>query len=64
MAVDEDTIEDLVTSPERVTTDEGTVKERPIGDVIKGEVYVNQKAVSGKPPHGLFLSKIRYPGTT
>lgn len=56
-------IETLARTPKRTRTDEGTVEERPIEDVIAAERYEASKAVSG-PPYGVTFARIRPPGTT
>lgn len=62
MSIDSDDINELATAPKRVTGDEGTVEERPIKEVIEADRYGNSKEVT-KPPYGLRISTIRFPGT-
>jgi hypothetical protein len=54
--------EELATSPERVTGDEGTVKERSADDAIKLDQYAQKKRVNGAP-FGMRMSRGKYPGT-
>lgn len=51
---------DLVFSPQRVRTDEGTVEERPITEVIQGDVYnrLDQPNMS-QPPWGITIASVR-----
>lgn len=53
-------IGDLVTSPQRVRTDEGTVEERPMEDVIRGDVYnrLDQPDMR-KVPWGIAIAGVR-----
>lgn len=55
-------LEELATSPERVTGDEGTVKERSSKDVIALDQYAQQKKING-PPYGLRIARTKFPGT-
>lgn len=59
---DDDTIWEHAQSPMRVSTDEGTVVERPIDELIKA---ANRKAadnVGDKPLHGLRISRCKPAG--
>lgn len=53
-------IVDAATGPARVTGDEGTVQERTSQELIAADRYNEAKGVN-KPPHGLHVSRIRYP---
>ena len=55
-------LNDLATGPERITGDEGTVKERPLQETIDGDRYIASKGITG-PPYGLRIAKIRFPGS-
>lgn len=57
-----DVIKDLATAPKRTVGDEGSVEERPISELIEADRYNASKAAE-KPPYGLRLARIRYPGT-
>lgn len=59
-------VSDLVTSPQRVRTDEGTVEERPLPDVIQADVYnrLDQpNATVQKPLWGIAVASVRPPDT-
>lgn len=62
MAIDDAEIEELATSPKKTVTDEGSVEERPIDDVIKADQYVNAKQVGDDPLHGLRISRCKPAG--
>lgn len=62
--IDDDTISDLATSPQRTRTDEGTVEERPIKEVIEADRYLlTKEAQSGGPPYGMRVARTKPPGT-
>lgn len=57
MPIDPDTIDELASSPKKTVTDEGSVEERGIDDLIKADQYTSAKAVGDNPLHGLRISK-------
>jgi hypothetical protein len=57
-----DAFDELAVSPERVTGDEGTVKERNAKDAIELDQYAQAKRVSG-PPYGMRMARVKFPGT-
>jgi len=62
--IDEDLINELGSSPHRTTTEEGTVEERPIREVIEADRYATKKAASDKVPWGVRMACIKPGGTT
>lgn len=62
MPLDDDTIEELALSPRKVTTDEGSVEERSIKEVIQADNHVAAKEVGNVPFHGLRHSRFK-PGS-
>jgi len=49
----------LGAGPKRITGEEGTVEERSVEEVIKADRYGMSKGLT-KPPHGIYMDKIRY----
>jgi hypothetical protein len=62
MTLTPEEIAELASAPERVTGDEGTVKERDAKDVIALDQYGQQKTVT-VPPYGMRMARVRFPGT-
>tara|TARA_Y100000310_G_scaffold278675_1_gene297257 strand:- start:438 stop:632 length:195 start_codon:yes stop_codon:yes gene_type:complete len=59
MAISNDDIEDAGKGPKEVQTDEGTVKERPIDDLIKADQHSQNKQATSQPLHGLKVSRFK-----
>lgn len=57
----ETTLLERAMSPKRVTTDEGSVEERPVDDIIKAKNYDAAVAAEG-PLHGLRVSRCKPSG--
>jgi hypothetical protein len=51
-------------NPIRIRTDEGTVEERPIDDLIKADRYLASKQAQSASPFGLRIARMQPPGTT
>jgi hypothetical protein len=49
MAITDQQIEDLAASPQRARTDEGSVQERSVTELIKAAQYIDQRALSYAP---------------
>lgn len=62
MTIDQDTIDELAVAPERTTTDEGTVQERPIKDIIEADKYSKATNIGDSPLHGLRISRCKPAG--
>ncbi len=62
MALTQDEIDELAGAPERVTGDEGTIKERPIKDVIAADQYAHDAAATNIP-WGMRMARAKFPGT-
>lgn len=62
MTISQQDIEDLGKSPQKVSTDEGTVEERPIDELIKADQYASAKQVGDVPLHGLRISRFKPAG--
>lgn len=54
---------DIVRSPKRTRTDEGTVEERPIDELIAADRYAKASEAQGAVPYGLRIAKTKPPGT-
>lgn len=54
-------VEELARSPRRVTTDEGTVVERPVKELIEAEAHVAANEIND-PLHGLRISRCKPAG--
>ena len=59
MTISQNDIEDLGKSPRKVTTDEGTVTERSVDELIKADQYGSVKQVGDNPLHGLRISRCK-----
>lgn len=61
---DEIDITGQANAPKKVTGDEGGIEERSVDELIAADRYTKaQGAGASGPPHGLRISKIRFPGT-
>ena len=58
----EDSIEELAAAPRRVSTDEGTVMERSIDELIKADQYLKANDIGDSPLHGLRVSRCKPAG--
>ncbi len=56
-------IADLAKGPKKLSGDEGMVEERSMEDVIAGDRYAKSQGAT-KPPFGMRIARIRFPGTT
>jgi len=58
-------ISDMAKSPKRVTTEEGTMVERSIQDILAAEKFLGAKeGLEAGPPYGLRIAKMKFPGST
>jgi hypothetical protein len=55
--------DDLVKAPKSATTDEGSVSERSVEELIKADQYGKTKEGIQGPPYGLRIARVRPPGT-
>ena len=62
MSISKSDVEDKGKSPRKVSTDEGTVTERSVDDLIKADQYANSKDVGDNPLHGLRISRCKPAG--
>lgn len=62
MAIEETNIEEQALAPKRVRTDEGTVEERPISELIEADRY-NKAAAATAVPWGLKIARVKPGGT-
>lgn len=51
--------EDTAATPKRVTTDEGTVEERPVSEAIEAEQYEASKSAPTTPLFGLRMARFK-----
>ncbi len=58
-----DEIMDMAEGPKRITGEEGTVEERAMDDVIKGDRYGLAKGIT-QPPYGIRMAHIRFGKTS
>lgn len=61
MTIEPEDIEDLAATPKRVRTDEGTVEERSVDELVKADRYAKQKAANAVP-WGMRIAKIKPQG--
>mgnify|MGYP001579814019 CR=1 FL=1 len=62
MAITQSEIEEQAKAPKRTMTDEGTVEERRIEDIIKADEYGKAQSVGDVPLHGLRVSQFKPAG--
>lgn len=56
-------IKNLLSSPQRTTSDEGTVQERPTKDLIDAANYLAAAVGTRKKGRGVRMSAMKFPGT-
>jgi hypothetical protein len=61
--IEESTLEQQMLSPKRVRTEEGTVEERSVDELIKADRYINGQAPA-TPPWGIRIARGRFGSTT
>ena len=59
MTISSSDIEDLGKSPKKTVTDEGSVEERPIDELIKADQYNKANTIGDDPLHGLRISRFK-----
>jgi hypothetical protein len=59
MTISQSDIEDAGKAPKRVTTDEGTVEERSVSELIKADQYAKANQAGDNPLHGLRVSRFK-----
>ncbi|MGE4136414.1 MAG: hypothetical protein AB7E98_11950 [Pirellulales bacterium] len=55
-------ITELAQAPKQTSGDTGSVTERSADDIVKLDRHLANKAID-KPPYGMRVAKIKYPGT-
>ena len=63
MGLDRTQIEELGTAPKRTTTEEGTIEERDVKDIVMADQYANQKQAADSVPFGIRVARIKPGGT-
>ena len=63
MSIEDEALEQLALGPKRVTTDEGTVEERPIREVLEAIDHIRHQAAPTAVPWGLRIARTIPPGT-
>lgn len=64
MTIEDSDFEEKADSPRRVTTDEGTVEERSVDELIKADRYNKARRSSTQgPPHGITISRFKPGGS-
>jgi len=64
MSIDSDDINELAQAPKKTTGDDGSIEERPIGEVIEADRYTaGKQATSSGPPYGMRIGRLKKPGT-
>lgn len=61
MAISGTDIENLAETPKRVRTEEGTVEERSVQELIDADRYTNQKTAVNAVPWGLRIARSKPP---
>lgn len=59
MTISDADLQELATAPKKTVTDEGSVEERPIQDVIEADRYLRAQDVGDVPLHGLRISRFK-----
>lgn len=59
MTISSDDIENAGKDPKKVVTDEGSVEEKHVDQLIKADQYANAKSVGSSPLHGLRVSRFK-----
>lgn len=62
MALTQTQLEELALAPEKTVTDEGSVTERPLEELIKADAYLRNLAAPETPLHGLRISRCKPAG--
>jgi len=60
MTISEGDVEDRAKAPKRTSTEEGTVQERSVDELIKARNYTEQPS---KPPYGMTFARTRPPSS-
>lgn len=63
MAVDPEKIEELALAPKRVRTDEGSLEERSVDELIKADRYNQTASAQTAVPYGMRIARTKPPGT-
>lgn len=63
MSITDSEISDAAKNPKRVTTDEGTVEERSVSELIEAQKHANANTGIDSPLHGLRISRFKPNGT-
>lgn len=59
MGLTETQLEDAALAPQRTTTEEGTVEEHDLDDLVKADQYLSGKQACSSPPWGMKIAKAR-----
>jgi len=59
MAIDPDKIEELAEAPKRTRTDEGTVQERDVSELMDADRYSKTQAAADDVPWGIRVAKVK-----
>lgn len=59
MTISDDNIEELAKAPKKTVTDEGSVEERSINELIEADKYNKANAIGDSPLHGLRVSRCK-----
>ena len=62
MTISDDNIEELAKAPKKTVTDEGSVEERSIDELIKADKYNKANSIGDDPLHGLRISRFKPAG--
>ena len=62
MTIESSDIEDNAKGPSRMTTEEGSVQEKSVDELIKADNHTKAAAATAVP-YGLRLARIKFPGT-
>ena len=63
MTIEDSDIEDAGKAPRRVRTDEGTVEEKSVQELIDADRYGQDRKASAKVPWGMRVARTRPGGT-
>lgn len=59
MTISNTDIENAGKAPKKVVTEEGSVEEKSVDELIKADQYANSKQVGDNPLHGLRISRCK-----
>ena len=59
MTISEDDIQNAAKAPRKVVTDEGSVEEKNVNELIAADKYTKANSIGSSPLHGLRISRFK-----